>query len=451
MLIRTALALLLLLPASTSAQNLDTAVSAVVRISGISGDASVRGSGFVVGLDHNKATIVTASHVIQGVQRIEVTFAADATQSFPAGTVLGMDANSPNGLAVFQVQGAIPTGVTTLSFEDERRPHPGETLFLMGFPQMEHTPRTTQRALSSQNGTLLLIDQASGEGFSGGPVLQDGKVMAVVTSTDDQTTYAVSAVVARFALEGWGVKLGVRSSPPVPPPHQVQATCVPGEETTENGITYLRICGGTFIMGSTATASLVDGTEKPVHSVTLSEFWLSKTEITNQLYRRAYPDHQGEASLPVANVSWTEAEKACESFGAQLPTEAEWEYAARAGTQTLWSFGDEVTNLGEYAWYKENSGDRAHVVGTKKPNPWGLYDMHGNMAEWVADWYGTYPGEAQTNPSGPPSGRLRVLRGGSFADNWPNVLRSAIRGKLPPEVRTRNIGFRCVRGSRRQP
>ena len=220
MLTRTALALFLLLPAAASGQNLDAAVSAVVRISGVRGDESVRGSGFVVELDHNKATIVTASHVIQGIQRIEVTFAADATQSFPAGTVLGQDPNNPNGLAVFQVRGAIPTGVTTLGIEGESRPHLGEMLFLMGFPQMEHVPRTTQRALSSQNGTLLLIDQGVGEGFSGGPVLQGGKVVGVVTSTDDQTTYAVSAVVARVALEGWGVKLSSRATTqakPVPP------------------------------------------------------------------------------------------------------------------------------------------------------------------------------------------------------------------------------------------
>ncbi len=453
MLLRSVLVLLLLFPAASAAQDLGAAISAVVRISGARGDASVRGSGFVVGLDRGKATIVTASHVIQGVQQIEVTFAADVSQSFPvgSGSVLGMDANSPNGLAVFQVRGAIPMGVTALSFEGKSRPHPGEALFLLGFPQMERTPRTTQRALSGQNGMLLLIDQASGEGFSGGPVVQGGKVVGVVTGTDDQTTYAVSALVARVALEGWGVKLGAKSNQQAPPPNTATMTCAPGERLTENGITYVHICGGTFIMGSTASPQLVDGTEKPLHPVTLSEFWLSETEITNQQYRRAHPERQGEANLPVANVNWPEAEAACESLGAQLPTEAEWEYAARAGSQTAWSFGDDESKLGEYAWYKANSGDRAHVVATRAPNPWGLYDMHGNLAEWVADWYGPYPGGAQTDPSGPQAGQHRVVRGGSFGNDWPNVLRSAIRGKLPPGARSRDIGFRCARGSHRQP
>jgi hypothetical protein len=210
MLTRTILALLLLFPSAATPQDIAKAMSAMVRISGTREGASVRGSGFVVSLDHDRATIVTASHVIQGVQQIEVTFAADATQNFPAptGGVLGMDADSPNGLAAFQVRGAIPAGVTPLSFEGESQPRPGEALFLLGFPQMERAPRTTQRTLSGRRGTLLLIDQASGEGSSGGPVLQGGKVVGVVTTSDDQTTYAVNETVAYEALEGWGVKFG---------------------------------------------------------------------------------------------------------------------------------------------------------------------------------------------------------------------------------------------------
>jgi hypothetical protein len=118
-----------------------------------------------------------------------------------------MDTDSPQGLAEFQVRGAIPMSVTALSFSGESRPHPGEALFILGFPQMERTPRMAQRTLASHRGMLLLIDQASGEGFSGGPVLQGGKVVGVITSTDDQTTYAVNEAVAYETLMGWGVKL----------------------------------------------------------------------------------------------------------------------------------------------------------------------------------------------------------------------------------------------------
>jgi formylglycine-generating enzyme required for sulfatase activity len=240
------------------------------------------------------------------------------------------------------------------------------------------------------------------------------------------------------------------TGPPIQPAPPAPKACVPGsgEELTENGITYVRICGGTFTMGSAANDAFDD--EKPEHLVQLSEFWLGKTEVTNEQYRRFRPDQKGEANLPVTGVIWTDAQATCEHFGGRLPTEAEWEYAARAGGQTAWSFGDDEKLLGDYVWYAKNSGDMPHPVGTKKANAWGLHDMYGNAWEWVADWYGPYPSTAQTEPSGPPTGKFRVLRGGSFdVSSW--YLRSAGRFRVGPELRDRFVGFRCARGPRRQP
>jgi formylglycine-generating enzyme required for sulfatase activity len=482
---RATLALLLLLASTAPTQELDTAVSAVVRIAGMRGGTPVRGSGFVVGLDRDRATIITAAHVIEGVQHPEVTFGVDPTESLPADVVLGMDAGNPNGLAVFQVRGALPAGVTTLSFELRSRPRLGEALFLLGFPQMELEPRATQRVLSARRGTLLLVDQQIGEGFSGGPVIQGGKVVGVVTDMDGQTTYAVNAVVAHEALEGWGVKLGgqsgstrgpstaIRTKPAAPaleglgvggqsstavprtaaPPTLSPAAlnaCVPGEERTEAGIVFVRICGGTFTMGSADdNGPLVDKDEKPAHQVSVSEFWIARTVTTNEQYRRFRPDHKGAAKLPVTNVSWTEAKAACERFGGRLPTEAEWEYAARAGSHATWPFGDDEKRVGEYAWYNGNSEGRPHPVDTKKPNAWGLYDMYGSVWQWVADWYGPYT-VAQTDPTGPPTGKERVLRGSYFNDYWPNQ-RPAFRGRREPSYRYWYIGFRCAQGPSRQP
>lgn len=232
MLLRTALALLLLFPPAASAQDLETAVSALVRISGTKDGAPVRGSGFVVGLDRDKATIVTASHVIEGVQDLQVTFAADLASQIPVAVTLGMEAGSPNGLAALQIRGAVPAGVTALSFAVDSQLRLGDELFLAGFPEMADAPLTPRRALSGRRGTLLLIDQDVGEGFSGGPVLQGGKVVGVVTETDGQTTYAVSAVVAREALKGWGVR--PQTSPASPPPPKAAAS-KPSHRTLKQG------------------------------------------------------------------------------------------------------------------------------------------------------------------------------------------------------------------------
>ncbi len=203
-------------------------------------------------------------------------------------------------------------------------------------------------------------------------------------------------------------------------------------------------------MGSSENDSQAAVDERPAHQVTLSEFWIGKTEITNEQYRRFRPNHPGEDVLPALGLSWFDARAACEYFGGRLPTEAEWEYAARAGGRTAWSFGDEEEQLGDYAWYDKNADDTPHPVGKKKANDWGLYDVHGNVWEWVSDWYGLYKQWPQTNPEGSQTGESRVLRGGSFVYRA-RVLRSAFRIGRRPENLERGIGVRCVLGPRPQP
>jgi formylglycine-generating enzyme required for sulfatase activity len=155
----------------------------------------------------------------------------------------------------------------------------------------------------------------------------------------------------------------------------------------------------------------------------------------------------------VENVSWEDIQQFIHRLNAKeggtlyrLPTEAEWEYAARAGSTTAYGFGHEERQLHEYAWYKANSGGKTHPVGQLKPNAWGLYDMQGNVWEWVQDWYGSYPAGAILDPQGPQSGSSRVRRGGSWSTGVESCRISKRDGIAPGRLLT-SLGFRLLRGA----
>ncbi len=217
-----------------------------------------------------------------------------------------------------------------------------------------------------------------------------------------------------------------------------------------NGVALEMIClpGGEFMMGSNDHKS-----EQPPHSVKLSPFFIGKYQITQEQWKAVMggnPSHFKGDDLPVENVSWDDAVKFCEAISKQtgkdyrLPTEAEWEYACRAGSTGRYCFGDDVKSLGDYAWYRENSDGKTHPVGRKKPNAWDLYDMHGNVLEWCQDWYDEnyYKQSPRENPQGPSSGTYRVARGGSCYDR--SGCRSINRFNLEPVIILRHVGFRIV-------
>ena len=223
------------------------------------------------------------------------------------------------------------------------------------------------------------------------------------------------------------------------------------------------LAAGNFTMGSPGTESGRREDEGPQRRVTISQpFALSNHEITFREYdsfakatgrKLPYDSGWGRGNRPVIYVSWEDAtayarwlsEQSGQQY--QLPTEAEWEYAARAGSTTAVSFGDDLSRLGEYAWFIDNSEKKTHPVGKKKPNNWGLYDMHGNVYEWVQDdWHGNYEG-APTDGSAwidEPRGAERVFRGGGQnGDAW--NCRSAIRVNGGPGDRRGSLGFRLAR------
>jgi len=221
------------------------------------------------------------------------------------------------------------------------------------------------------------------------------------------------------------------------------------------GIEFVYIPGGTFMMGSNHYSD----DEKPVHRVTVDSFWMGRFEVTQKQYEAIIGSNPsyfkgffGDTKInhPVVQVSWNDAMEFCKRFSskygvkARLPYEAEWEYACRAGTTTIYYWGDSVN--GDYCWYHDNSGRKTHPVGKKKPNAWGLYDMSGNVSEWCMDWFdgSYYKNNPAENPRGPSSGEYRVFRGGSFYDYYFDHLRNSERNWNNPNVRYTNSGFRVV-------
>jgi formylglycine-generating enzyme required for sulfatase activity len=226
-----------------------------------------------------------------------------------------------------------------------------------------------------------------------------------------------------------------------------------------SGIDFIWVAEGCFQMGSPDNEAERGPDEDPVHEVCVDGFWMGKYEVTQTQWEKVMgsnPSFFTWDSRPVENVSWNDTQEFLQKLNAQagkeiyrLPTEAEWEYAARAGTETAYSFGADAARLDEYAWYKSNSGNKTHPVGLLKPNDWGFYDMYGNVTEWCQDWYesGYYSQSPSKNPQGPSSGKYRVQRGGSWSGD-PYVCRSANRHSFYKlEDRVLFNGFRVVAGS----
>jgi len=233
---------------------------------------------------------------------------------------------------------------------------------------------------------------------------------------------------------------------------------------------------GKFLMGSPDSDKDAEDDEKPRHRVRITRsFYLGKYEVTQAEYEAMMGDNpsrfKGKPKNPVENVSWLDAVRFCNQLsereglkpfygisgetvqvpawngtGYRLPTEAEWEYACRAGTATRYSFGDDEASLGEFSWFSGNSDDRTHEVGQKRANGFGLHDMHGNVWEWCWDWYSAdyYKEPPVDDPRGPSQASGRVIRGGGW-DGRPRCVRSAYRYGDAPVDRGYDLGFRVAR------
>lgn len=227
--------------------------------------------------------------------------------------------------------------------------------------------------------------------------------------------------------------------------------------TNSIGMKFVLIPSGSFMMG--ADLNFEDGykNETPQHRVTISRaFYLGKYEVTQQQWVKIMGNNSSKfkgRTRPVEQVSWNDAQRFINKLNAaeggkhyRLPTEAEWEYACRAGTDTAYSFGDDADQLGNYAWFDGNSGNKTHPVGQRQANPWGLHDMHGNVWEWVQDIYAekAYGNHSGRDPIYTGSGSNRVDRGGSWYSSA-GYTRCANRDNGDPGGRYSNLGFRVAR------
>jgi len=220
-----------------------------------------------------------------------------------------------------------------------------------------------------------------------------------------------------------------------------------GDEMTINGIACVLVKAGTFVMGS-PTSESGRWDDETQHQVTLTrDFWISKYEVTQSQYQSVMgsnPSYFSGANNPVENVTWYNANEFCQAVGGQLPTEAQWEFAARGGNKSQGYIYSGSNNLNDVGWHWENNSDYGtKPVGQKLPNELGIYDMSGNVWEWCSDWYSDYSSGAVTNPTGPSSGTYRVLRGGGWNDDEP-YCRVAYRSNPYPSDSFSNLGFRVA-------
>lgn len=236
--------------------------------------------------------------------------------------------------------------------------------------------------------------------------------------------------------------------------------------TYANPVITVDLPGGAamdFVWIQPSSFTMGDGIDHPHHEVTISRgFYLARYEVTQGQWEAVLGTRpwagldnvEPNPNHPAVLAGWDQFHQLIDAINAagptapfRLPTEAEWEYAGRAGTNTRWSFGDDISQLDQHAWHRGNTWDTgltfAQPVGTRLPNPWGLHDMHGNAWEWVEDWYGDYPEEAQTDPQGPKSGERRAIRGGGFNTEAESTIASA-RLQGTPVIRLYYVGARLA-------
>lgn len=453
----------------SAAQTIADLKKGVVKITAQSDGKTTVGTGFIVRMDKDTVYVVTAAHVFGSDPQPKVEF---FTKPSPVrATVVNKEGEGVTSLALLMIQGRdnFPSGITALPIATAVRLSEGEDIIVIGHPRSAGDWTVLKRSIARRDGRHVKVDADVDEGSSGGPMLQNGKVVGLVAST---TKYglAVTASSIREYLDGNRVPLEGEAktaqatspggSPAKPEPRQkVQNR----EITGKDGAPMVLVPAGEFTMGAIEDEKNAQDHERPAHSVYLDTFSIDQYEVTTTRYakffqqtNRATPEYWSERVLqrhgnkPVVGVDWNDATAYCAWAGKRLPTEAEWEKAARGTDQRVYPWGNQAPteqranfNRGDHFNYAMLTDVGSYEQGK---SPYGVYDMAGNVWEWTADWYDEhyYSKSPGRNPKGPSSGEYRVRRGGSWA-NHPDDVRSAVRYFQSPTFQTDYyLGFRCA-------
>ena len=440
-----------------------------------------QGTGFIVRLEPNLVYIVTAAHVVAGDPQPEIEFFTRRGVPVQADIVGFEGGDEVRGLALLVVKGQenVPSGLTALALAPSVRLSGGEEITIIGFPRGAAPWAVVKGSIVSRLGRDIQFAAPINEGNSGGPIVREAQVVGLVEGQGEPFGQGVPAISVQAFVEGHGVTPLIAGEPPViagepPEPPIVDSVSTSAPVEPKEGITRKEVApmvlvpAGQFLRGSPEEEGESD--EHPRHRVYLDAFNIDKYEVTTERYaeflratRREKPKYWEQVDLnrhgnrPVVGVNWHDGKAYCEWAGKRLPTEAEWEKAARGTDGLTYPWGNKAPTSQLINFGKDRSGtfysDRLQPVDSHDPgkSPYGLHHIAGNVGEWVADWYDSkyYEGSPERNPQGPVTGEFRVLRGGAWSDHR-MYLRSALRLRDAPTYRDATVGVRCAKDAEKQ-
>ncbi len=474
----------------TFAQNLDVIKAGVVKITTTTGQI---GTGFIVRVEQDVVYIITAAHVIAGDSQPKVEFFPKRNVSIKGAVLPGAEVNDDlRGLALVVVRekANIPPGVMALAFGTSADlVSGGEDALVIGHSGGGGNWALAKRLISNRQRRDISLDPGVASRFSGGPIIVDDKVVGIVMSNRDGFGLGITHKSVLNYMEGFGVvpstftivekskasSIPEPSAPTVslaPSSSESSKPSIPQTKIGKDGGPMVLVPASEFMMGRNADPLVGEDDaqdEYPLHSVDLDAYFIDQYEVVVERYQRfmrqtnrtnpefwEQVDRNRDAQKPVMGIDWNDTKAYCEWAGKRLPTEAEWEKAARGPDKRTYPWGEFSPNSSTANFGKNWNAD---VVYSEKLKPvgsyergksfYGIYDMAGNVWEWVADWYDDryYQDSPKKNPQGPSNGTVKVMRGGSW-NNISTDLKSAARAWSHPTKLYVYLGVRCAQDVR---